>query len=91
MGKRPPVPSHVAGGWLDFDDLCAELRQQFATERTSDPLGQLKDADAGEREVDHAHGWRVTSEWRGIYRGTRGYRKSAPARGCLRRMASVAG
>src|SRR5919109_448482 len=56
MGKRPLLSGGVTAGRFDFDDLRAELRQQLSTERTSDPLGELKGADTGERgKGDHAH------------------------------------
>jgi hypothetical protein len=32
MGKGPFMPGGVTGGRFDFDDLCAELRQQLAAE-----------------------------------------------------------
>src|SRR5918996_5186565 len=55
-----------------------ELHYQLAAKGATDPLGELKDADTGERQVDHAHGWCIMSGGRGICRDTRDYRRSVP-------------
>jgi hypothetical protein len=57
MRKWALVAGDVAGGRLDLDDLRPKLRQQLAAKRSSNPLGKLKDADTGEREVGDGHGY----------------------------------
>jgi hypothetical protein len=78
MSKGGLVTGDIPGYGLDFDDLCPELRQQLAAKGATDPLGEFKDADTGERQVDHAHSWRIMSVGQGICRDTRDYRRRVP-------------
>jgi aminoglycoside phosphotransferase (APT) family kinase protein len=56
MRKWAAVAANIPARRLDLDDQGAVLCQQFAAKRASDLLGELKDADTGEREVVCAHG-----------------------------------
>jgi hypothetical protein len=57
LGMRPimckwgPVTSDIPGRRLDFDDVRPKFRQQLAAKGPRDPLGELKDADTGKRQV----------------------------------------
>jgi hypothetical protein len=51
------VAGDVPGGRLDLDDPRPKFRQQLAAKRSRDPLGELKDADTGERQVGDGHGY----------------------------------
>jgi hypothetical protein len=42
---------------LDLDDPRPKFRQQLAAKRSRDPLGELKDADTGKRQVGDRHGY----------------------------------
>jgi len=57
MCKWSPVTGDVTRRRLDFDDVRPKLRQQLATKGPGDPLGELKDADTGKRQVGDRHGY----------------------------------
>src|SRR5262245_9491567 len=57
MREWGPVAGDVSGGRLDLDDPRPKFRQQLAAKRSRDPLGELKDADTGKRQVGDRHGY----------------------------------
>src|SRR5438309_1135148 len=53
FGEGWHTARHVALGWLDLDHVGAEVGQQHRAEGPGERLGQVEDAQVGERSRGH--------------------------------------
>jgi hypothetical protein len=60
VGKRPDASARLAARRLDLDDVGAEITQQLAAKLTG-LVGQLQDAEAGQRARRQSLGHRSIS------------------------------